>query len=268
MSSVPWTAGLPCWRTGASARPAIRDGCWPNRNPASCGRASRQTRPCGRARQPAPHGADVATGSGLVIGRSGRRLAGPLHLRLREGQVTAVEGPSGAGKTTLGDTLLGLHAPEAGQVRWFGRTLDRSHRRALRPRFQKLHQDPTAVFPAGRTFGDSMADLRRLPGGADAAGRVASLLERLQVAHRLLARRPGEVSGGEAQRLALARLLALRPALLVADEPCSRLDPPVQAEAMALLRGLANNDGVSVLLITHDPHISRAVADAAVALDA
>lgn len=229
---------------------AVADpGQWATRHRASCG-------------------ADIAAGNALVIGRASRPFGRPLDIVLREGEITAVQGASGVGKTTLGDTMLGLAAPVAGQVSWFGRALDRSRRRALRPRFQKLHQDPTAVFPAGRTFSDSMADLRRLPGGTDATSRVAGLMERLSVPDRLLAQRPGEVSGGEAQRLALVRLLALRPALLVADEPCSRLDPPVQAEAMALLRSLADQDGVSVLLITHDPQIPRTVADATITLNA
>lgn len=212
-------------------------------------------------------GSTVAAGEDLVVGRAGRRLAGPLHMALREGQVTAVLGASGQGKTTLGDTLLGLAPPAGGQVSWLGRPLDGARRRRLRPRFQKLHQDPTAVFPAGRTFGDSLSDLRRLPSGADAAARLAPLLDRMGVPGSLLARRPGEVSGGEAQRLALARLLAMRPALLVADEPCSRLDMPVQAEAMLLLRSLADEHGLSVLLISHDAAAARAVADASVNLD-
>lgn len=150
---------------------------------------------------------------------------------------------------------------------WLGRPLDDAHRRRLRPRFQKLHQDPTAVFPAWRSFGDSLADLRLLPGGADAVSRLPPLLDRMGVPGSLLARRPGEVSGGEAQRLALARLLAMRPALLVADEPCSRLDMPVQAETMLLLRSLADEHGLSVLLISHDAAAARAVADASMHLD-
>ncbi len=179
-----------------------------------------------------------------------------------------MSGPSGIGKTTLGDTLLGLARPASGRIAWFGQTLDAPRRRRLRSRFQKLHQDPTSVFPAGRSFGASLADLRHLPHGGDAALRVGAMLEQLNVSPALLARRPFEVSGGEAQRLALARLLALRPALLVADEPCSRLDLPVQAETMRLLRGLAEAQGLSVLLITHDDATRQAMADEIVTLTA
>jgi peptide/nickel transport system ATP-binding protein len=211
-------------------------------------------------------GAAVAAGQELVIARTRGRLAGPLQITLREGQVAAVLGPSGIGKTTLGDTLLGLAPPAAGRISWFGRVLDARTQRRLRPRFQKLHQDPSTVFPLGRKLGQSLSDLRGLAGGAEAISRLDGILEQLGVSPALLARRPNEVSGGEAQRLALARLLALRPAMLVADEPGSRLDMPVQAETMRLLRGVADEEGVAVMLITHDEAIATAMADQTVRL--
>jgi len=117
------------------------------------------------------------------------------------------------------------------------------------------------VFAPDRAIGDSLADLRLLPGGAEMVRGVPALLDRLQVPARLLDRRPGEVSGGEAQRLALARVLATRPALLVADEPASRLDAPVQAAALHLLRSLADEDDLAVLLITHDHAAAAAIAE-------
>ncbi len=215
---------------------------------------------------PAPAaGRAVATADGLVVARGRHILAGPVDFGLAEGRVTTLLGPSGAGKTTLGDTLLGLAPPAGGRVTWFGAALDQKRRQTLRPRFQKLHQDPTTVFPAGRRFGDSLADLRRLPDGRAATTRLAELMERLRVSPTLLQRFPGEVSGGEAQRLALARVLALRPALLVADEPCSRLDRPVQAATMQLLRDLSD-DGLAVLLISHDLPFTETISDATVAL--
>ena len=219
------------------------------------------TRP-GSARGPI-----VADADALVVGRGRNRLAGPLDVPLASGTVTGLMGPSGAGKTTLGDTLLGLLPPVAGGIKWLGKRLDRGTRRALRPRFQKLHQDPASVFPAERSFRDSLHDLRRLAHGAELVRSVPTLLERLGVPPRLLERRPGAVSGGEAQRLALARVLATRPAFLVADEPASRLDPPVQATALRLLRSLADKDGLAVLLITHDHAAAGAMADEVLTLE-
>ncbi|MCQ4162377.1 ATP-binding cassette domain-containing protein [Roseomonas sp. GC11] len=201
----------------------------------------------------------MARAEGLALRRGGRHLAGPLDLALRGGTLTALLGPSGAGKTTLGDTLLGLAPPAAGRLSWLGQGLDRRTRATLRPRFQKLHQDPTAVFPAGRPIGHSLRDLARLR--PDSASRLPGLLERLGVAPALLERAPDAISGGEAQRLALARVLSLRPALLVADEPCSRLDPPTRRETLGLLRGLADQDGLAVLLVTHEGEAAAKLAD-------
>ena len=180
--------------------------------------------------------------------------------------MTAVLGPSGGGKTTLGATMLGLCSPAAGRVTWLGRLLDRRRRSDLRQSFQKLHQDPRTVFAADRRLGDSLADLVRIAPAAVGTA-LPPLLDRLGIAPALLVRRPGEVSGGEAQRIALARVLALRPALMVADEPCSRLDPPTQAATLLLLRELVDQAGLAVMLITHDRAVAARLADATVALE-
>jgi peptide/nickel transport system ATP-binding protein len=214
------------------------------------------------------NGSVVAAADGLIVGRGRVRLAGPFGFGLTAGSVTGLHGPSGIGKTTLGDTLLGLVPPIAGQVNWLGRRLDRKTNRELRPRFQKLHQDPGLVFPPYRSFGDSLNDLRRLANGADIVRGVPALLDRLDVPTRLLDRLPGQVSGGEAQRLALVRVLAAQPALLVADEPSSRLDLPVQATALRLLRSLTDEEGLAVLLITHDQVAAAAIADDVMTLPA
>jgi peptide/nickel transport system ATP-binding protein len=92
------------------------------------------------------------------------------------------------------------------------------------------------------------------------------LLERLQVKPNLLNRAPGEISGGEAQRLALARILLLDPIAIVADEPTSRLDPVVQRETMRLLRELVDEGGLGLILISHDRALLRSIADDHVAI--
>ena len=229
---------------------------------------SRFTRACLAAdptqwapRQAGPAGPCVAAGERIVLARGRRRLVCPLDIEVPDGAITALSGPSGAGKSTLGDTLLGLIPAASGRITWLGHPADRSTVRRLRPRFQKLHQDPAEVFPSGRRIGDTLADLRRLPGGAEAVRAMPGLLERLGLSPAVLARRPHEVSGGEAQRLALARIVARRPALLVADEPSSRLDMPTQAAVLRLLRELVDEDGLAVLLITHDQAVARAQAD-------
>ena len=123
--------------------------------------------------------------------------------------------------------------------------------------FQKLYQDPLAAFaphlPLRTAMHDLMA-LHRLPVAA-----LAALLERLALNDALLDRRPAQVSGGELQRMALARVLLLQPALVFADEPTSRLDPITQQQTLALLTSTLEERGGALLLVTHDPALARHV---------
>lgn len=186
-----------------------------------------------------------------------------LSLSVRPGEITAISGPSGCGKTTLGNVLLGLTAPTQGQVSWAGLDpyADQRARRAKRRRYQKLHQDPIGAFIPHRMIGAQLKDLGAVIPGFDDTARLPPLLERLKLKPALLARYPSEVSGGEAQRLALLRLLLLDPSVIVADEPTSRLDPIIQRDVIDLLRDCVERDGMAVILISHDRALVRAVAD-------
>ncbi len=192
-----------------------------------------------------------------------RPLFAGVALHVPHGGVLAVTGPSGCGKTTLGNILLGLRRPDAGSVSWGGIDpyRDRKTARRLRARYQKLHQDPATVFIPQRPLGRQFADLAEVTPDLDLGRDLPPLLERLRLPPALLSRRPGEVSGGEAQRLALARILLLRPRLIVADEPTSRLDPLVQKELIDLLREIVDRDGIGLVLIGHDRRLLAATAD-------
>lgn len=172
--------------------------------------------------------------------------------------MVAITGESGAGKTTFGNLLLGLSKPDAG-------TVTRAPGLA-RTAFQKLYQDPAAAFAPTVALRAALADvlaLHRLRWDA-----VAPLLARLRLGEHLLDRLPSQVSGGELQRFALARVLLLKPALIFADEPTSRLDPITQQETLALLLEAAADSGCAVLLVTHDAEIARAVAQRCISLQA
>ncbi|TAZ47116.1 ABC transporter ATP-binding protein (plasmid) [Rhizobium leguminosarum] len=190
-----------------------------------------------------------------------RTLFHDLSLELCQGCITAVTGPSGSGKTMLCNVLLGLARPSAGTVRWKDGTDPHLVRRPpLRSRYQKLHQDPASAFVPGRLLRRQFADLRSVLSPGHIERDLPSLLERLELDAALLDRRPDEVSGGQLQRIAIARVLLFDPLCLIADEPTSRLDPLIQRDVMELLRELVHERGMSLVLTSHDRRLMRAVA--------
>jgi peptide/nickel transport system ATP-binding protein len=197
-----------------------------------------------------------------------RILFSDLALHLPKGSVLGISGPSGSGKSTLGDILLGLRQPLAGSVEWGGTNIiaKPSAIRPLRQRYQKLHQDPIRAFVPHLTLLRQFKALEAVRPGLRVERDLPVLLDRLKVNPGLLGRIPSEVSGGEAQRLALARILLLDPVAIVADEPTSRLDPVVQRETMLLLRDLVDERGVGLVLISHDRAMLRSMADEHVAI--
>lgn len=204
-----------------------------------------------------PAGQPVVEGTSLVRGFGDRPVLRGADLAVRRGEVVAVLGPSGCGKTTLGDLLLGLLRPEAGQVR---------RAPGIAPwRFQKLYQDPPSAFVPHQTMRRALSDLGGRHGLAWPV--FEALLSQLRLAPALLDRRPNEISGGELQRFALVRALALDPVFLFADEPTSRLDLITQQEVALLLRSLAKEHGLGLLLVTHDRALAERLADRVLALE-
>lgn len=212
-----------------------------------------------------------ATDAPLVLAAHGLRLGHPgapdllsnIDIHLTKGMILGVSGPSGCGKTSLGNSLLGLLPPRGGAVSWGGIDPYRDHAgaRRLRRRYQKLHQDPTAVFAPHRPLYAQFQDLSVLAPQPDYADRMASGLDRLKLNAKLLHRFPSEISGGEAQRFALLRLLLLNPTVIIADEPTSRLDPLSQKEAITLLGEIVVHDQIGLILISHEKEIIHALAN-------
>ncbi len=173
-----------------------------------------------------------------------------LSLELRPDERWALTGPSGVGKTTLGNALLGLTEVDAGAV---------THHAAAGGRLQKLYQDPALSFPRRVPLRLGMGDVMRRHGAED--GRLRSLLERVALPPAILDRRPDQVSGGELQRVAVVRAMLTRPALLFVDEPTSRLDLATQASTMDCLMTEVAEHGCALLLVTHDDDLAGAVTD-------
>ncbi len=187
----------------------------------------------------------------LCIWRGNKCLLKNFNLKLHANERIAISGPSGVGKTSLLDVLAGIRNPEQGQVT---RAASMAH-----TGIQKLYQDPPAAFPNKVALGKTLRDVARLHGVDWSV--VSGYLSQLGIHPSLLERRPDAVSGGELQRISIARALTAKPDVLLADEPTSRLDPITQRETLMMIADIAANRGIAVVLVTHDLDIAERWAD-------
>jgi ABC-type glutathione transport system ATPase component len=196
-----------------------------------------------------------------------------VDLDVREGEVVALVGPTGSGKSTLARILLRLDEADQGAVEIEGRdllALDGAELRAARQRIQLLFQDPFEAFSPRMTVGEAIReplDVQRVGTPREREEAVDRALAAVGLAAGLAGRRTHELSGGQLQRVALARALALRPKLLVADEPVAHLDPSEQAKVLQMLKSLQVESGMAMLLISHDLAVVLRVADRILVLD-
>ena len=198
------------------------------------------------------------------------RAVDGVSFDIQAGETLCLVGESGCGKSTVGKTILRLQEPTAGQI-WLGgtevTTLTEEQMRAHRRQVQMVFQDPYSSLNPRMRVGQIIAEPLEnfdIAHGAEKDRQVLALLDKVGLRQDAVARFPFEFSGGQRQRLGIARALALNPRLIVADEPVSALDVSVQAQVLNLLMDLQEEFGLSYLFVSHDlavvEHIGRRIA--------
>jgi ABC-type glutathione transport system ATPase component len=212
----------------------------------------------------------------VVVEYAGRRRAKAfraLHdisFDIKPHETLGLVGESGSGKTTIGRAVLGLVPVSSGSIRFDGQELvgmSRRERRRLSDDIQVVFQDPYSSLNPSMTVEDILVEPLVARGSVDrrtATERVRTLLDQVGLPQDAVRRLPREFSGGQRQRIAIARALALRPKLIVCDEPVSALDLSTQARVLDLFISIQEETGVAYLFISHDlavvRHISHRVA--------
>jgi oligopeptide transport system ATP-binding protein len=195
------------------------------------------------------------------------RAVDEISFRVDRGETLGLVGESGSGKSTACRAALQLTKPSSGSVRFEGREIAGLSRRQMRPlrrQMQMVFQDPYASLNPRKRVGQIVGDPLKLQGdasGSELRRRVQELLERVGLSPEHYYRFPHEFSGGQRQRIGIARAIALRPKLIVADEPVSALDVSIQAQIVNLLADLQQELGLAYLFVAHDIGIVRHVSD-------
>lgn len=203
-------------------------------------------------------------GAAGLIGRTPvKRVLDGVSLAVAEGETVALLGGSGSGKSTLARLMLGLERPDRGAVRFRGRPLDgldAAGRLDFRRSVQAVFQDPLGAVNPRHTVGRIVAEpLRHLTdlSASERTERVAELLRMVGLTCDDAGKRPGQMSGGQVQRVCIARALAPEPRLIVLDEAVSNLDLVLQIQTLDLLAALRDRLGTAFLFITHDLRLVR-----------
>jgi oligopeptide/dipeptide ABC transporter ATP-binding protein len=205
----------------------------------------------------------------FAAARPGVRAVRPMSFEVESGETLGVVGESGCGKSTLARMLVGLLEPSEGKIEIDGKTLDTADPAEFGKLIQYVFQDPNSSLNPRKTIRQVMAaplkQLHKMP-KPERDRRISEIFASVNLRDEFLDRYPHEFSGGQAQRIGIARALAANPRIIILDEPVSALDVSVQAQVLNLLADLKARFGLTYLFITHDLAVVEAVSDRIVVL--
>lgn len=197
------------------------------------------------------------------------RAVDGVSLTLRKGETLGIMGGSGAGKTTLAEAAVLRRPIERGRILFQGEDVKRLDRKRTMRRLQMVRQDAREVLDMGRPVRKQLTDKVKEYGLPDGESRINRALEQVGLdPAEFLERVPGEMSGGQQQRLAIARALVLNPLMIALDEPVSGVDPHLQLELLRMFDRVQRHQGLSYLLISHEPKVVSRLAHRVVVMHA
>ena len=190
-----------------------------------------------------------------------------VDLKLKQGKTVGIVGESGCGKTTLGRSILRLYEPTDGEIIFDGQHIEKlkgEQLRKLRPNFQMIFQDPYSSLSPRLTVGEIVGEavkVHKIVPKSDYKDYIVDIMKKCGLQPHYFERFPHEFSGGQRQRICIAKALALKPKLVICDEPVSALDVSIQAQVINLFKDLQDSDNLAYIFISHDLSVVEHISD-------